>query len=263
MPIAFCANKLGKPAVITAGAACLLFTGLSVWIFKTSWLGTWFLMVPILCVYGVGRAVWETINKAVFVDFFSDDYDKNASAFSAATFANGYAAGVAYASYSYMTTSQMTSLLIVCSGLALACYLRAFDAEDRRKEALLANAEAEARIDAIRQEGRKSRRRRREDSSPERSGGPSGVGIGRNPSRGVSFTMGHGGISLITGRGNSHEDLVHAFKSVATHKIGGAFSGALGNFSKGIGVKSAKKSKEKVTPDRSSTSRLGGDDGFQ
>ena len=157
---------------------------------------------------------------------------------------NGYAAGVAYASYSYMTTSQMTSLLIVCSGLALACYLRAFDAEDRRKEALLANAEAEARIDAIRQEGRKSRRRRREDSSPERSGGPSGVGIGRNPSRCFIHYGPWGHFPLLLDEAIVMRTWYMLSKSVATHKIGGAFSGALGNFSKGIGVKSAKKSKK-------------------
>ena len=62
--------------------------------------------------------------------------------------------------------------------------------------------------------------------------------------------MGHGGISLITGRGNSHEDLVHAFKSVATHKIGGGIGGAIGNFSRGIGIRPAKKNKEKLTPER-------------
>ena len=254
IPIAYCANKLGKPAVITTGAACLLFTGFPVWIFSTSNLGTWIMIVPLLCVYGVGRGVWETINKAVFVDFFADDYDKNASAFSAATFANGYAAGVAYASYSYMTASQMTSLLIVTSGLALACYLRAFDAQDRRKEMLAANAEAEARLDAIRQEGRKSRRQKRQDQSPERiSPGSSNFRDGRI-SPGVNFSMGHGGISLITGRGNSHEDLMHAFKSVATHKIGGGIGGAIGNFSRGIGVKPTKKNKEKLTPERSPSS---------
>lgn len=258
VPIAFFANKLGKPAAITAGASCLLLTGLPVWIFSTSWLGTWMLMVPLLCVYGVARAVWETINKAVFVDFFSDDYDKNASAFSAATFANGYAAGVAYASYTYMTPSQITSVLIVCSGLALACYLRAFDAQDRRKETRQANAEAEARLDVIRQESRKSRRVRRDEQSPERSGSVRGIDAGRGPSPGVSFSMGHGGISLITGRGSCHEDLVHAFKSVATRKIGGGIGGGIGNFSRGIGVKPAKKNKEKLTPERSNTTQAEG-----
>jgi hypothetical protein len=41
--------------------------------------GTWSVMVPILVAYGVGRGVWETLNKAVLVDFYSEDgFDKNA-----------------------------------------------------------------------------------------------------------------------------------------------------------------------------------------
>ena len=40
---------------------------LPVFLFKNETIGTWFFMVVLMVLYGAGRGVWETINKAVLV----------------------------------------------------------------------------------------------------------------------------------------------------------------------------------------------------
>jgi hypothetical protein len=277
VPIAYMANLTGKFNAVLVGGVCLILTAMPAMFFSATTLGTWGAIIPLVMVFGVGRGVWETINKAVFVDFFGNDYNKNACAFSAATFANGYATGMAYVTYAFMSVEQMTALLVFACSMSLLAYGRAFQEQEAHTDRMLATAEAESRLDVIRQQGRQSRRTKMTlDRMAEATKDPiknqeaiiaggggrerSGSGRAASPAHtNLSFSMGHGGISLITGnRGNSHEDLMHAFKSVATHKIGGGIGGALGNFSSqvGKGVReggSAKKHNKNKKKDSSSS----------
>lgn len=158
IPAAYMSNMVGKPYVIVIGGACITIVGLFIFALSDQGLGIWMTMIPLVSVYGLGRGVWETINKAVFVDFFSDDIDKCAAAFSAATFANGYAAGMGFLAFSFMRREEMAFLIVITSIAALVSYMYAFKMQDQRKEIERYNAQAQAQVDAIRDAGQQSRR---------------------------------------------------------------------------------------------------------
>jgi hypothetical protein len=280
IPAAYMSNMVGKPYVIAIGGACIAIIGLFIFAFSDSSLGMWIAMIPLVSIYGLGRGVWETINKAVFVDFFSDDVDKCAAAFSAATFANGYAAGMGFLAFSFMKREEMAVLLVITSIAALVAYMYAFKMQNQRKEIERYNAQAQAQVDAIRDAGQQSRRakeRTAEMKSSTRSGssGTGGLTSGNGYTPGFSskvgksiyanspeksplrhdgiigtsdsdaaayaasleqtkqankakqqaatpqlpqFSIGQGGISLISGRGGSTEDLLAPFTNFGKKK---------------------------------------------
>jgi len=136
LPSAWAANKFGKPAVMTVGSLCLAASGLALFFFSDAQLGTWRGVLPYLAVYGVGRGVWETINKAVIADFFASSADACTTAFAATTFFNGYASAMGYFTFASLTREAMASVVGFSALLALVAYQLAFRAERQRRDAL-------------------------------------------------------------------------------------------------------------------------------
>ena len=103
IPAASLAKQWGKERVIVASAISFGCVAIPIFLFKNETIGTWFFMSVLMVLYGAGRGVWETINKAVLVDFFAEEgFDKTAAAFSAASFATGYAQGLGFFMFRYV-----------------------------------------------------------------------------------------------------------------------------------------------------------------
>merc|ERR1712079_851317 len=84
---------MGKGPIVLPGSMCFLFLGiLSKWVGNpTSW-GWGVLIFNILM--GVGRAVYESTNKAIFVDFFPGE--KSAGAFANISVFNSIASAIGF-----------------------------------------------------------------------------------------------------------------------------------------------------------------------
>lgn len=80
-----------------------------------------------------------------------------AAAFSAASFANGYASGMGFLMFPYLTRMQMAGLCVGGTLFSLVTYLFGFRLQRRRLEITALNAERDARLDDIRKQGRNSR----------------------------------------------------------------------------------------------------------
>jgi len=229
IPTAYAANVCGKGRVIGVGALCLTAVGWPLFVFSDEELGQPFIMLGLLTCYGVGRGVWEVINKAVLVDFFAQDSDsgKVAAAFSAASFANGYASGMGFLMFPYLTRLQMAGLCVMGTLFSLVTYVLSFRLQRQRAEISALNTEREAKLDAIRAQAQKSRLRRQES---HQSGKSSARGDKNhtddntgNTSQQVLATFGHIGFGLINhsrsgGRdgaaGGGGVDLLGAFNSI-------------------------------------------------
>ena len=77
IPTAYAANVVGKGRVISIGALCLTAVGWPLFVFSDEELGNPLTTLCLLATYGVGRGIWEVINKAVLVDFFAQDTDSD------------------------------------------------------------------------------------------------------------------------------------------------------------------------------------------
>ena len=80
-----------------------------------------------------------------------------AAAFSAVSFANGYASGMGFLTFPYLTRLQMAGLCVWGTLLSLIAYLFGFRLQRLRLEITALNAERDARLDDIRKQGRSSR----------------------------------------------------------------------------------------------------------
>ena len=133
LPSAWAANKFGKPLVMSLGGLCLTVTGLVFFMFTDEQLGTWDAILPYLVIYGMGRGIWETINKAVIADFYASNPDTCTTAFAAATFFNGYASAMGYFTFASLSRLDMAGVVAISSFLSLLCYEGAFLSEKRRQ----------------------------------------------------------------------------------------------------------------------------------
>ena len=57
-PSAMIANKFGKPLVMTVGGICLAGFGFICFMFSSSILGTWLMIVPVMIIFGFARGIW-------------------------------------------------------------------------------------------------------------------------------------------------------------------------------------------------------------
>lgn len=140
LPAAWAANRMGKPIVMTVGSVCLTFTGLAFYMWPDEKLGTLGVILPYLVIYGLGRGIWETINKAVLADFYASNADTCTTAFAAATFSNGYASAMGYFTFTSLSRLEMAGLVTVSSLVSLLCYQGAF-LEEKRRQMLMNAAE--------------------------------------------------------------------------------------------------------------------------
>jgi hypothetical protein len=117
------------------GGICLLTLALCVYFISDDTLGSWYVILPILIVYGIGRGIWEGTNKAVIADFFSDSPETSATAFTASAFFTGYAGAIAYFTFLKLPRIGMASILTVLSITSVICYHFAFVLNDIKKRA--------------------------------------------------------------------------------------------------------------------------------
>jgi hypothetical protein len=61
LPAARLANRFGKRVVLPIGAASIFALGISLFVASDARLGYWYIIFPILIVYGVGRGIWVRI----------------------------------------------------------------------------------------------------------------------------------------------------------------------------------------------------------
>jgi len=244
IPTAYAANLFGKARVITVGALCITAVSWPLFLFTNERLGQPLIMLCLLTCYGVGRGVWEVINKAVLVEFFGQDdaTDKVAAAFSAASFANGYASGMGFLIFPYLTRLQMAGLGVLGTLFSLLTYLFSFRLQKRREEILAMNALREEEIDAIRAQGRNSRTTQGQHHQSGKSAREDkcrydesvGAGHTHTPQQ-VLATFGHSGFGLIGHRGSAGRDAA----------AGGGGLDLLGAFS-GINVGQSHRVKKKT-----------------
>ena len=91
--------------------------------FTNEFLGQTSVILFMVIFYGAGRGMWEVINKAVIVDFYGNDNDKVGAAFSAASFANGYASGMGFLMFPYLSRIQMAGLCLGGCFFSLITYV--------------------------------------------------------------------------------------------------------------------------------------------
>jgi hypothetical protein len=130
LPFAWMGKLIGKRTIITIGGFCLVFTGLAFFIASNDVIGTWYFIVPYLCIYGIGRGTWENTNKAILADFYGNSPDQGTAAFAAAIFFNGYAAAMGYFSFSSISRYGMAGAVTFTSIFAIICYYFAFRLDD-------------------------------------------------------------------------------------------------------------------------------------
>ena len=65
---------------------------------------------------GVGRGVWEGVNKAIYADIFPND---SAAAFANITFQSGFAASLAFFVFPELPLTAMAAFVIASAGLAV------------------------------------------------------------------------------------------------------------------------------------------------
>uniref|UniRef100_A0A7S0ST91 Major facilitator superfamily (MFS) profile domain-containing protein n=1 Tax=Chromulina nebulosa TaxID=96789 RepID=A0A7S0ST91_9STRA len=134
LPAAQAANILGKSIVISIGGVALVMSSFVFFLFSNAELGTWFAILPLLILYGIGRGIWENTNKAVIADFYSDQIEKSTSAFAATSFFTGYASAMGYFAFPYIPRLGMAGLVVVSGIISLFCYRFAFSLYSIQKQ---------------------------------------------------------------------------------------------------------------------------------
>jgi len=83
VPLSLLADGIGKGPVVVLGSICFGIIGVAYLVVPDQVLGSWSCVFILNALMGVGRAVWENTNKAIYADFFTADE-------SPAAFANMY-----------------------------------------------------------------------------------------------------------------------------------------------------------------------------
>eukprot|EP01034_Spumella_vulgaris_P021875 gene21875-27950_t len=119
LPLGRVANTAGKSFVILIGNLCMIATGLLLYVFSDEQLGTWTLIVPYLCIFGVARGVWENVNRAAIADMFGLKSAECSTAYSATGFFTGYASALGYFSFYAVSRSSMAGVVLGVSCVSL------------------------------------------------------------------------------------------------------------------------------------------------
>ena len=120
IPLSFTAEVLGKTFIIFVGSISLSIIGWLYLVVDNSKLGTWPTVICIQVLMGIGRAVWEGVGKAIYVDVF---YGKDlSSAFSAMYMVTGLLTFVSLFVFPSLQIEVMGLLIIVPSLLMVPGY---------------------------------------------------------------------------------------------------------------------------------------------
>ncbi len=220
IPTAHIANIYGKDRVITIAAMCISTAAWPLLFFTNEFLGQTSVILFMVIFYGAGRGMWEVINKAVIVDFYGNDNDKVGAAFSAASFANGYASGMGFLMFPYLSRIQMAGLCLGGCFFSLITYVYSFELQKHRLGIIAANAESEIKLDEIREQGRQSRLMKCKNIQKGDSSSIAEVHSTKNNERNIHSTVQQlafgSGLSLINSSNN------HSSIQSFTSQIGGS-----------------------------------------
>eukprot|EP01038_Epipyxis_sp_PR26KG_P004711 gene4711-6614_t len=110
-PFAYISNNFihGKWFIMVTGGICFIFTGLPVLCIPDNIFGTWLVLIPYFIIHGIGRSVWENINKSIIVDYFTNDKQKS-DAFAAIYFSSGLAGAFGFIFFKFMSEYQVALL---------------------------------------------------------------------------------------------------------------------------------------------------------
>lgn len=123
IPYSYIANAFGKEVVMVWGGLCFSLVGFFLYCEPDSALGTWAWIIPFFIVMGMGRGAWESTNKAVVADFYSDTPQNTASAFACVSFNNGMSGAIAYYVFAVTSRTVTCSLVFAFGILGVVCYL--------------------------------------------------------------------------------------------------------------------------------------------
>ena len=112
----------GRWAVMMLGAACFLYTGLSVLCLSDEQMASWPFLVSYFCFYGAARGTWESINKAVVAEYFGFDDRLKDSAFAAVYFTSGLSGSCGYLFYKFMSREVLASINTIVPLVAGYCF---------------------------------------------------------------------------------------------------------------------------------------------
>eukprot|EP00039_Didymoeca_costata_P008417 m.111813 g.111813 ORF g.111813 m.111813 type:complete len:472 (+) comp14072_c0_seq3:244-1659(+) len=127
----FTTRQLGKNIPMVIGNMAFFALSVSFVIFNEFQLAHWHAVIPLYAVYGVGRGVWESVNKAIYADYFSD---KAAAAFANITMQSGFASSLAFFVFPHLSRQAMSSFVIVSSILGTLGFVIASRIHAKEKE---------------------------------------------------------------------------------------------------------------------------------
>lgn len=110
----------GQHAVIQFGSLNFLLTGVLVFSFSNSKLGSWEYMIILKALYGLGRGVFEGSCRAVYANMFAGD--DLAVAFSTQTLMAGFSGGLCYFLYGVISKEAIALITMGNGILALTTY---------------------------------------------------------------------------------------------------------------------------------------------
>jgi hypothetical protein len=108
----FLTKRIGKHVPMMLGNVCFFVVAISFLVGSEKQLGTWTAVVPIYMVYGIGRGIWESVNKAINADLFPDDA---AAAFANITMQSGFASSMAFFIFPNVHKNVMACFVLVSS----------------------------------------------------------------------------------------------------------------------------------------------------
>lgn len=118
----FLAKRIGKTVPMVLGNICFLIMATSFAFIPAETLGTWQAVVPLYAAYGIGRGIWESVNRAIYGDFFPDD---PAAAFANITMLSGGSSWVAFFIFPYLSKEAMAGVIVFWSVLGVIGYAMA------------------------------------------------------------------------------------------------------------------------------------------
>jgi MFS family permease len=133
LPLAFLAEGFGKSFVIFLGTISLGIIGTLYLFIDNSKLGNWPAVITIQVLMGIGRAVWEGVGKAIYVDVF--DENDLAAAFSAMYMVTGMLTFLSLFVFPNVSVKVMAILIIVPALMMVPGY-KVVQARSRRTESL-------------------------------------------------------------------------------------------------------------------------------
>lgn len=128
IPASFLSNVYGKLVVVITGGFCFAAAGVAFFLTSDEELGTWVYILPLVVVYGVGRGIWESTNKAAIADFFVESPDLVTSAYASTAFFAGYGSAMGFFTFASLDRLQMAGTIIFLSIIGNVCYYCSFTA---------------------------------------------------------------------------------------------------------------------------------------